>query len=46
MYCGRILIAFGWAFLVQGWLTIGYAVSKLVFLNVKSRMEERWLKGK
>ena len=46
MYCGGILIAFGWAFLVHGWLTIGYAIFMLAFFDVKSRMEEKWLKAK
>jgi protein-S-isoprenylcysteine O-methyltransferase Ste14 len=46
MYCGGILIAFGWGFLVHGWLTLGYAIIMLVFFDFKSRKEERWLKGK
>jgi protein-S-isoprenylcysteine O-methyltransferase Ste14 len=46
MYCGGILIAFGWAFLVHGWLTIGYAIIMLAFFDVKSRREEQWLSGK
>jgi protein-S-isoprenylcysteine O-methyltransferase Ste14 len=46
MYCGLILIAFGWALLVHGWLTIGYAIIMLVFLDIKSRREEYWLKAK
>jgi protein-S-isoprenylcysteine O-methyltransferase Ste14 len=46
MYCGGILIAFGWAFLVHGWLTIGYAIIMLVFFDIKSRREEQWLKAK
>ncbi len=37
-------MAFGWAFWVHSWLTIGYAVLFLVFFDVKSRLEERWLK--
>jgi protein-S-isoprenylcysteine O-methyltransferase Ste14 len=44
MYCGGILIAFGWAFLVHGWLTIAYAIILLAFFDVKSRQEEEWLK--
>ncbi len=43
MYCGIILIAFGWAYLVHGWLTLGYAIILLIFFDVKSRLEERWL---
>lgn len=46
MYCGGILITFGWAFLVHGWLTIGYAIIMLVFFDIKSRREEQWLKAK
>jgi protein-S-isoprenylcysteine O-methyltransferase Ste14 len=46
MYCGIILIAFGWALLVHSWLTIGYAVVLLLFFDVKSRREEMWLKVK
>jgi protein-S-isoprenylcysteine O-methyltransferase Ste14 len=46
MYCGGILIAFGWGLLVHGWLTLGYAVIMLVFFDVKSRREEQWLKEK
>jgi protein-S-isoprenylcysteine O-methyltransferase Ste14 len=46
MYCGGIFIAFGWAFLVHGWLTIGYAVVLLLFFDFKARREEEWLKGK
>jgi protein-S-isoprenylcysteine O-methyltransferase Ste14 len=46
IYCGAILIAFGWAFLVHGWLTLGYAIIVLVFFDIKSRREEQWLNGK
>jgi protein-S-isoprenylcysteine O-methyltransferase Ste14 len=46
MYFGGILIAFGWACLVHGWLTAGYALIMLVFFDVKSRREEKWLKEK
>ena len=46
MYCGGILISLGWAFLVHGWLTLGYAIMILVFFYVKSRREEEWLKAK
>lgn len=43
MYAGGIALAFGWALLVQGWLTLGYACVLLVFLDIKSAREERWL---
>ncbi len=46
IYCGVILITFGWALLVHGWLTLGYAIIMLVFFDVKSRREEEWLKAK
>jgi protein-S-isoprenylcysteine O-methyltransferase Ste14 len=46
MYCGGILMSFGWALLVHGWLTLGFAFIMLVFFDIKSRREEEWLKGK
>ena len=46
MYCGGILIAFGWGLLVHGWLTLGYAIIMLVFFDFKSHREEQWLKAK
>jgi protein-S-isoprenylcysteine O-methyltransferase Ste14 len=30
----------------EGWLTIGYAIILLVFFDIKSRREERWLSEK
>ena len=44
MYSGAIFMAFGWAFWVHGWLTIGYALILFVFFDVKSGREEQWLK--
>ena len=46
IYSGAILMAFGWALWVHGWLTIGYAIILFVFFDVKSRREEQWLKAK
>jgi protein-S-isoprenylcysteine O-methyltransferase Ste14 len=46
IYSGGIAAAFGWAFLVHGSLTLGYAVILTIFLDVKSRREERWLRAK
>jgi protein-S-isoprenylcysteine O-methyltransferase Ste14 len=46
MYCGGILIAFGWSLLIHGWLTLSYVFIMLVFFDVKSRREEQWLKAK
>lgn len=46
MYCGGMVLALGWALHVQGWLTLAYVVLLCVFLDVKSRREERWLAEK
>ena len=43
MYSGGLVLGLGWALYVQGWLTLGYVVALFVFLDVKSRREERWL---
>jgi protein-S-isoprenylcysteine O-methyltransferase Ste14 len=43
MYAGGIVLAYGWALLVSGWLTLIYATVLLVFLDIKSAREERWL---
>ena len=43
IYFGVILMAFGWALLVQGWLTLAYAVVLAVFFDIKTRREEIWL---
>jgi protein-S-isoprenylcysteine O-methyltransferase Ste14 len=44
MYCGGIFVAFGWALWVHGWLTIIYAIVIFLFLDIKARREEEWLK--
>lgn len=46
IYSGLILLAFGWALLVQGWLTLVYALMLFAFFDIKSRREERWLAEK
>lgn len=46
MYSGGILLAFGWALHVAGWLTLGYAAALFVLLDLKSRREETWLAGR
>ena len=46
IYSGAIFMGFGWALWVHGWLTLGYACLLLVFFDVKSRLEERWLSEK
>ncbi len=43
IYGGVILLAFGWGLWVRGWLTLGYALLGWLFLEWKSRREERWL---
>jgi len=46
IYCGVFALALGWALVVCGPLTVLYAVLLLLFLDVKSRREERWLSAK
>jgi protein-S-isoprenylcysteine O-methyltransferase Ste14 len=46
IYSGAIFAAFGWAFWVRGWFTVGYAIILFVFFDVKARREEQWLKEK
>jgi protein-S-isoprenylcysteine O-methyltransferase Ste14 len=46
MYAGGIVLAYGWALVVHGWLTLGYATVLLIFLDIKSAREERWLAEK
>lgn len=43
MYSGGLILGVGWALYVQGWLTLGYVAVMFVFLDMKSRREERWL---
>lgn len=43
IYCALILMALGWALLVQGWLTLAYVALLFVFFDIKSRREETWL---
>jgi protein-S-isoprenylcysteine O-methyltransferase Ste14 len=43
IYSGGLLFALGWALLVHGWLTLGYVLLLFLFLDRKSRWEERWL---
>jgi protein-S-isoprenylcysteine O-methyltransferase Ste14 len=43
IYAGGLALAYGWALLVGGWLTLGYATVLFVFLDLKSAREERWL---
>lgn len=46
MYSGAVFMAFGWAFWVHGWLTLAYALILLLFFDLKSRQEEKWLQEK
>jgi protein-S-isoprenylcysteine O-methyltransferase Ste14 len=46
IYSGGGLMALGWGVWVRGPLTILYAILLLVFLDIKSRREERWLSAK
>lgn len=43
IYSGVFFGALGWALWVHGWLTLLYAAVTFVFVDVKSRLEERWL---
>ena len=40
------MLAFGWAFVARGWLTLAYAAILLAFLDLKSAREERWLEAR
>ena len=46
IYCGLILAAFGWALVVQDWLTLVYSALLFVFFDIKSRREEAWLSAR
>lgn len=46
MYAGAVAIAFGWALLVQGTLTLVYALAMLGFADIKATREEQWLLGR
>jgi protein-S-isoprenylcysteine O-methyltransferase Ste14 len=46
IYCGGLALAFGWAFYVQGLLTVVYAVLLFALFDLKSRREECWLSAK
>jgi protein-S-isoprenylcysteine O-methyltransferase Ste14 len=43
MYSGGLVFALGWALFVRSWLTVGYVVVLFIFLDFKSRREEKWL---
>jgi len=46
MYAGGLVLAFGWALLVRGWLTLVYVLLFAVFVTIKCRREERWLRAR
>ena len=43
MYGGVTLLALGWAFYVEGLLTLVYAALTILFFDIKTRREESWL---
>ena len=43
MYGCVILLALGWAFHVEGLLTVVYALLTVLFFDIKTRREEAWL---
>jgi protein-S-isoprenylcysteine O-methyltransferase Ste14 len=46
IYSGIILMAFGWSLCTRSYLVIAYATLVFLFLDLKSRREERWLTEK
>lgn len=46
IYCGLISMAFGWALIVHGDLTLFFACALFALLDAKSRYEERLLVAK
>jgi protein-S-isoprenylcysteine O-methyltransferase Ste14 len=46
IYSGGIFMSFGWALMINGWLTLCYSLLLLLFLDIKSRREEQWLSEK
>jgi protein-S-isoprenylcysteine O-methyltransferase Ste14 len=43
MYSGGLMIALGFALITHSWLTLCYVLILYLFLDIKSRREERWL---
>jgi protein-S-isoprenylcysteine O-methyltransferase Ste14 len=46
IYSGGLFMAVGWALWSHGWLTFAYSALLFLFLDVKARREERWLREK
>lgn len=43
IYTGVLLIALGWAFYIEGLVTLWSVLVMAIFFDIKSRREERWL---
>ena len=43
IYLGVLAMALGWAVFVQSLASLGYCIVLALFLDIKSRREERWL---
>lgn len=46
IYSGLIFLALGWAIYNRSTLVVMYALALLLFFDIKSRQEERWLGAK
>jgi protein-S-isoprenylcysteine O-methyltransferase Ste14 len=46
IYGGIVFMAYGWSMLSRSWPTFAYATMLFLFLDLKSRREERWLREK
>lgn len=46
IYSGILMGSLGWALWVHGWLTLVYVLGVFLFVDAKSRLEERWLCSK
>jgi protein-S-isoprenylcysteine O-methyltransferase Ste14 len=44
MYSGVILAGLGWALVSRGWLTLAYVLAGFLFIVIKVRREEKWLR--
>ena len=46
IYSGIFFAAMGWGVWLHSWPTIGYALILFMVLDLKARLEERWLREK
>jgi protein-S-isoprenylcysteine O-methyltransferase Ste14 len=46
IYTGVLLVALGWAFYIEGLVTLWSVLLIAIFFDIKSRSEERWLQEK